>query len=187
MLNFDIGWVLSAGCFVTIDFHDRVITSTVGPIVTMGVLGLTYAVGCRRNRVREAALNKVRRKHVSVALWITFLIYSSVSSTLFQMFSCETLEDGNTYLRADYRIECSSTKHQTLQIYAGLMILVYPVGVPLAYAVLLFWGRDALQIAVVRNMDDARVQAAVHLSSPYRPGCYYYEVVECGRRVMLTG
>ncbi|CAN0087938.1 unnamed protein product [Ectocarpus fasciculatus] len=36
-------------------------------------------------------------------------------------------------------------------------------------------------------MEQSRVQAAVYLSSPYRPGCFYYEVIECGRRVLLTG
>ncbi|CAM9560896.1 unnamed protein product [Ascophyllum nodosum] len=32
LLNFDVGWILSAGCFIDMDFHDRLITSTVGPI-----------------------------------------------------------------------------------------------------------------------------------------------------------
>ncbi|CAN0463774.1 unnamed protein product, partial [Scytosiphon promiscuus] len=104
VLNFDVGWVLSAGCLVEIDFHDRVITSTVGPIAALVILGLTYVVAWFRNRSNHQGLQKVRRKHVSVALWITFLVYSSVSSTIFKTFSCETLADGKTYLRADYRI-----------------------------------------------------------------------------------
>eukprot|EP00903_Cladosiphon_okamuranus_P017744 g16334.t1 len=187
ILNFDMGWILAAGCFLEIDFHDRVITSTLGPLTALSVLGLTYGVAWYRNRSCHQALQKVRRKHVSVALWMTFLVYSSVSSTIFKVFSCENLDDGERYLRADYRILCSSSKHQAMQVYAGFMIFVYPVGIPLMYAALLFWGRDALKIAAVRNMDESHVQAAAQLSSPYRPGCFYYEVIECVRRVLLTG
>lgn len=187
VLRFDMGWIMSAGCFVQMDFHDRVVTSTIGPLAALAVLGSTYVVAWYRNRSCHRALQKVRRKHVSVALWTTFLVYSSVSSTIFKMFFCETLDDGERYLRADYRISCNSSKHQAMQIYAGLMIFVYPVGIPLIYAALLFWGCDALKIAAVRNMDQSHVQAAAQLSSPYRPGCFYYEVIECGRRVLLTG
>ncbi|CAM9726665.1 unnamed protein product, partial [Hapterophycus canaliculatus] len=143
-LNFDIGWLLSAGCFVQLDFHGRLITSTVGPIAALAVVGLTYAVGWHRNRSSPEAVQKVRLKHISAALWITFLIYSSVSSSIFQTFSCETLADGKTYLRADYSIECDSSKHHAMRVYAAVMIFVYPLGIPLIYVALLFWGRDAL-------------------------------------------
>lgn len=187
ILRFDMGWILSAGCFVQMDFHARVVTSTAGPLAALAVLGLTYVVAWYRNSSCHRALQKVRRKHVSVALWTTFLVYSSVSSTIFKVFFCESLDDGERYLRADYRISCSSSKHRAMQVYAGLMIFVYPVGIPLVYAALLFWGRDALKIAAVWNMDESHVQAAAQLSSPYRPGCFYYEVIECGRRVLLTG
>ncbi|CAM9202855.1 unnamed protein product [Ectocarpus sp. 8 AP-2014] len=186
-LGFDIGWMLSTGCVVDVDFHDRVVTSTVGPLVALAILGLTYIVARCRNRSCDQALQKVRRKHVSTALWVSFLVYSPVSSTIFQTFSCETLDDGVTYLRADYRIDCDSSKHLAMEIYAGLMIFVYPIGIPLVYAALLFGGRDALKIAAVPNIEQSRVQAAVHLSSPYRPGCFYYEIIECGRRVLMTG
>ena len=187
ILRFDMGWILSAGCFVQMDFHARVVTSTAGPLAALAILGLTYVVAWYRNSSCHRALQKVRRKHVSVALWTTFLVYSSVSSAIFKVFFCESLDDGERYLRADYRISCSSSKHRAMQVYAGLMIFVYPVGIPLVYAALLFWGRDALKIAAVRNMDESHVQAAAQLSSPYRPGCFYYEVIECGRRVLLTG
>ncbi|CAM9952041.1 unnamed protein product, partial [Hapterophycus canaliculatus] len=144
VLNFDIGWLLSAGCFVQLDFHGRLITSTVGPMAALAVVGLTHAVGRHRNRSSPEAVQEVRWKHLSGALWITFLVYSSVSSSIFKMFSCETLADGKTYLRADYSIECDSSKHQIMRAYAAVMIFVYPLGIPLIYAALLFWGRDAL-------------------------------------------
>ncbi|CAN0518856.1 unnamed protein product, partial [Scytosiphon promiscuus] len=41
-----------------------------------------------------------------MALLVTFLVYSSVSSTVFRVFDCESLDDGKEYLRADYSTQC---------------------------------------------------------------------------------
>lgn len=42
-----------------------------------------------------------------------------------QTFTCDELEDvGQRYLRADYGIDCDSSKHKAFQLYAGVMILV---------------------------------------------------------------
>ncbi|CAN0280989.1 unnamed protein product, partial [Scytosiphon promiscuus] len=117
-------------------------------------------------------------------LLLTFLVYSSVSSVVFQTFACETLDDGVEYLRADYRIYCTDTKHKVMEAYAGLMILVYPVGIPLLYAVLLYQHRDVLSDA---HADKTAAQSISSLWESYRPERFYYEVVECGRRIMLTG
>ncbi|CAN0460998.1 unnamed protein product, partial [Scytosiphon promiscuus] len=80
-----------------------------------------------------------------MALLMTFLIYSSVSSTVFRMFACETVDGGKEYLRADYTIECTTDKHKALQVYAWFMIMVYPVGIPVLYAIILFKHREVLQ------------------------------------------
>lgn len=186
LLNFDLTWIIAAGCFFDVDFHDRLLVSTIGPIIVIGLLGGSYAVAFRRNRGSEVALRTVRHKHASMVLLLTFLVYSSVSSVLFQMFACDPLDDGKNYLRADYRIECDSSKHKNLQIYAGFMILLYPVGIPALYTVLLFRNREVLKDIASRE-DALSVKSISDLWKPYKPGRYYYEVIECGRRILLTG
>lgn len=45
--------------------------------------------------------------------------------THLQTFTCDELEDvGERWLRADYGIDCDSSKHKAFQLYAGFMILV---------------------------------------------------------------
>lgn len=176
MMNFDVGFALSSGGCFNIRYDHRLLAITLGPIVFTALLGVTYRVGWYRNRLSSEALQKVRGKHSTVFLWMTFMVYSTASSIVFKAFSCEKLEDGVKYLRADYRIDCDSNKHKSMQLYAGLMIFVYPLGIPLLYAAVLFWGRDAWKIADVRSRNDAHVQAATVLSRPYRSGCFYYEV-----------
>lgn len=116
LISFDLGLVLSAGCMAKTDFHDRLIISTLGPLVALCALRVSFQVATRRNRGSEEALQAVRRKHFSMALLVTFLIYSSVSSTVFRTFACETLDGGKEYLRADYNIQCTTTKHKALEV-----------------------------------------------------------------------
>ena len=186
-INFDLGSVLAAGCLWTdIDFHDRLVVSTVGPLLVIGFLALTYRVAVRRNgRPGDTAvMAKIFNKHLTALLLLTFLVYSSVSSLVFQTFACETLDDGIQYLRADYTIHCTDAKHRAFEVYAGIMVFVYPVGIPLLYAVLLFQRRDVLAHT---GVDKTKARSIAGLWEPYRPDRFYYEVVECGRRVMLTG
>ena len=185
VVNFDLGSVLAAGCLWSgIDFHDRLLVSTLGPLVVVGSLAITYQVAVRRNSSSEFAVEKVRHKHQTALLLLTFLVYSSVSSMVFQTFACETLDDDIEYLRADYRIHCTDAKHKAFEVYAGIMVFVYPLGIPLLYAALLFQRRDVLADA---GADKRVAQPIAGLWEAYRPERFYYEVVECGRRILLTG
>ncbi|CAB1106635.1 unnamed protein product [Ectocarpus sp. CCAP 1310/34] len=84
-------------------------------------------------------------------------------------------------------------KHQTalplltflvFEVYAAIMIVVHPVGIPLAYAALLCQRRHVLADA---GTDKTVAQSISSLWAPYRSERFYFEVIECGRRVMLTG
>ena len=186
-LNFDLTWIVSAGCFLEIDFHDGLLSTTVTPVVVMGLLDGTCAFAIHRNRdAPEATLGNIRKRHRSIALLVTFLVYSSFSSEVFQTFACEGLDDGKSYLRADYTIVCDSPKHKAFQIYAGLVVMMYPIGIPALYAVLLFSNHH-----VLRDEQDRGESAVARLTSdlwkPYKPHRFYYEVIECGRRILLVG
>lgn len=188
ILNFDALWIPSAGCIVGVDFHGRLLVSTIGPLVASSLLAGTYTVAKRRNYGSEAALQKVGQKHMSMVLLISFLVYSSVSETVFQTFACEDLDDGKQYLRADYRIECDSPEHQVFQVFAGIMIFVYPMGIPLFYAYLLYKYRRVLESEDEGTREtNPQVQPISDLWAPYKPRRFYYEVIECLRRMALTG
>ena len=186
ILNFDSLWIPSAGCIVDVDFHGRLLVSTIGPLIALALLATTFAVAKRRNDGSTTALQKAGHRHMSMVLLISFLVYSSVSATVFQAFACEDMDDGKTFLRADYRIECDSPEHRAFQVYAGIMILVYPVGIPLFYSYLLYRNRRVLMDKAIRETSP-QVQAFSDLWAPYKPRRLYYEVVECLRRTSLTG
>ena len=187
VVNFDLSWILSAGCIVDVDFHDRLLMSTIGPIIAVLFLGCTYAAAARIHRGDTQTLQNVRHKHVSLLLLLTFVVYSSVSSVLFSAFACEPLDDFKNYLRSDYRIECDSPKHRRFQVYAGFMIVLYTAGIPAWYACLLYRDRDVLRQEQKDVGSASRVSSTSDLWKSYKPSVFYYELIECARRILLAG
>lgn len=188
LVNFDLGLILSVSCVVDVNFYGRLVFATIAPLAVLGALGLTHAVARARNRRSPAGLRAARGKHLSVALFVIFVVYSSVSFVVFQTFVCETLDNGVTYLRADYSLTCSTRAHTAWRAYAGLMILVYPVGVPAVFACWLVSNRhDLVKVGSGDRSGWERLQPMRDLFEPYKPHRYYYEVVEFGRRILLTG
>jgi hypothetical protein len=145
--NLNLGWLLSLGCLTRVNFYQKLLIITIGPFIAVIVLACTYAVVRRNNAVediteyssqrtmvpeRTATLEKARTQHYLVCLTLTFLIYSTVSTTVFQTFSCDTIDDKAevkmSFLRADYSIQCDTPQHKLYKIYSGVMIVIYPIG-----------------------------------------------------------
>ncbi|CAM9670042.1 unnamed protein product, partial [Sphacelaria rigidula] len=193
LVNLNLGFILSVSCIVDTNFYGRLLFVTIGPLVVLGLLRGTYAVSMSRNQGSETGIQAAKHKHMSIALLLAFFIYSSVSFTIFQTFVCETLDNGVEYLREDYSLTCSTGIHTAMQVYAGLMILVYPVGIPAFFGWWLVSNRHDLAIVgSTGNALDPRdaldhLQPMRDLWAPYKPHRYYYEVIECGRRIVLTG
>lgn len=216
VVEIDFTWVTMLGCDFQTNFYHRLLAVTLSPLALLGLLGLTLFISRYYHGRDELIMARIQRRHLAVLIHMTFLVYSTASSLILQTFSCDRCGDGNYYLRADYSISCyvsGSNKNKThlaYMLYAGFMFLVYPVGIPALYAILLIlrgrWrkkvgGRGfegALstfeeEIPVHENMERQRLIAqawntlAADLWAPYKHRHSYYEVVECLRRVMLTG
>ena len=162
---------LHSQCFGLPTFVSQLLFLSLAPLVL--ILGSTGFYSFRGER----------EKALPVAFWLTFLVFSLVSSPAFQSFNCETFNDGVTstsYLRADYALTCAvdgvdDGGYTTLKVLAVLVILVYPVGVPAVYALLLFGSH--------------RTFLAAHLSfltSNYRAPFFYWELVETTKKLLLA-
>lgn len=183
-VNINIGFILSTFCVVATDFYDRLLLATLGPLVIfLGLFGMPLVVEWWRKR----DIDEPRRQcnDLSVGLFIVFFVYSSASFTIFQTFACDDLDDGNAYLRADYSLTCWTAKHNAYRTYAIIMVCVYPVGIPALFA---WWlARNRQQLTTPSREGIAHLHQFRSLWAAYKPSCYYYEVVECVRRIVLTG
>ncbi|CAN0577455.1 unnamed protein product, partial [Laminaria digitata] len=97
MSNLDLARFLAADCLFSTDFYDRLLISTLGPIAVLVILACTYSVATWRNGGPGSGSRAVIiQKHASIVLLVAFLVYGSVSSTVFGMFGCEHLDDGGS-------------------------------------------------------------------------------------------
>jgi hypothetical protein len=213
-VNLNLGWLLSLECLTQIDFYQKLLITTLGPFVVAVLLVCTHTAVRYKNQVqaiteyssqrvaaptRTSRLEKALTKHYLVFLAMTFLIYSTVSTTVFQAFACDRIdEDINTavttrYLRADYSIQCDIHEHKMYKAYAAVMIIIYPLGIPALYAWLLWSNRhklsskNDLSVRIINRHRDASLRPTRILWKTYTPKMYYWEVVECMRRLLLTG
>ncbi|CAN0015765.1 unnamed protein product, partial [Discosporangium mesarthrocarpum] len=178
---------MSFACVVEANFHDQ-LKSTIGPILVMGRLACTFWIARRRNVDVAKAIGEVKENHLSVALFVSFAIYSSVSGTVFSTFACDDqLDTGMSYFRAEYTIACDQA-HLPYQICAAFTIIVYPVGIPAVYLWWLLNKRELLmKCDSLPAISIEELQPFEDSLKAYNPRRLYFEVVECCRRVMLTG
>eukprot|EP00937_MAST-01D_sp_MAST-1D-sp2_P000024 g24.t1 len=132
---------------------------------------LASVIGRRDTRTGEL-LNTL----VAWLLVITYLLYPTMSSLLFQTFSCETVHLGR-FLHQDYAIDCDGAEHARYEAIASVMIAIFAVGVPM-----LFW---ALLRRHRHNLVHEHAQYLRFFFADYKPQFWYWEVIECFRK--LTG
>ena len=84
-------------------------------------------------------------------LWFftLFLMYPSVCAAIFNYFVPMAFngegEDGARLLRVDLSIDTTSATYGAFLVYALVMLIVFPFGVPLLYALMLFRSREELR------------------------------------------
>ena len=123
---------------------------------------------------------------MSAFLTLTYIVFASVSTVVFDTFNCMKIGDDPTkYLVRDQSIDCSSPSHRTFKYYASVMIFVYPLGIPGMYFVMLYIQRKKLR-AKDRDFDPT-IQKTGFLWENYERHMWWWEVAECGRRLSLSG
>lgn len=182
-VNFDIGVIVSYSCLFSPSFHGRLLFSTIVPMLVLTILALAYHVAKRRGYAAQHGL-ALRHRHQSAAASVVFFVYSSVSSVIFQTFSCEDRFSGHRSLRADHNILCDSDLHKYFMMYAGLMAVVYPIGIPAFFS---WWLRRNRKYLKTSDRDTAvHLQPYSGVWSAYTPSRYYFELVEYGRRLTFS-
>ena len=91
---------------------------------------------------------------LNFAFLLMFLVYPSNVARIFTTFLCIDLpESGQSFLRKDFSIECSSSRHQWIRYaYATPMCVIYPVGVPMLLGAVFL--RHRAQLLYWRDEED---------------------------------
>ena len=183
--NLDALHVAKVGCIVHTDFYTKLLVSTLGPIAVSLVIflfSLLFYLSTRSKDSRDAIVDAA----MSLFLSLTYMVFASVSTTVFDTFNCERYGDDETfYMASDQSISCDDPTHKKYQGFAYVMIAVYPVGIPLLYFLLLYRNRKALQQE--DRVSNASLTKISFLWDMYEPEMWWFEVFDCFRRLSLTG
>ena len=132
------------------------------------------------------------------------------SAAIFAIFPCDELDDGKRWLKNDYSVSCidGNWSHDAFKFYGLIMILNFPIGIPISYSILLLRRRKRLnprgaarseikrmlakdrtleEEVTLRRESDNSLQSTVFLWGSYRPHAWWFEIFECCRRLALTG
>ncbi|GMH71325.1 hypothetical protein TL16_g05623 [Triparma laevis f. inornata] len=176
-LNLNVFQFVAVGCWSkNFNFYNRLIGTTL-PIIAICLLLTTFA---QLIPSRKARLN-------NIAVAITYLTLPTVTTTIFAMFPCDSIDGGQSYLRADYSIDCNAENRWVWQAYGASMIVVFPLGITLLYCRLLWVDRKKIMLPIEEREKDFELMAEAFLFEPYKPEFWYFEVIETVRRLCLTG
>ena len=170
-LNFELFKFVPIECIVKVktDYFLDLLFSTLLPIAfSLCLLAAALAAKARAKSRRGASAKETTNFLFSIFLLVTFLTLPSCSKKIFATFKCneyvaayegeqETIE---RYLALDLSVSCgypsATTYYQIMSLYAGLMVLIYPLGIPALYSVLLFRARGELSIPELRLSKETR-------------------------------
>jgi len=168
--------LLPFGCVLPLldNFIFDLVLKTATPIILVLLLSFASTVlrACSATFLADACSD----------LWffIIFLVYPSCSSMTFMFFMRETYDQpGEVHvdlMRADRSIDREGTVYQGFTVYAVVMLILYPIGVPLFYGLIFHHERHQLQemrrIELARETDFALAKLeADAAATPCREGC----------------
>ena len=179
-IELNLPTVLPLDCLLGgISFAHVLVIQTAGPLVIIGTLTLLATLLQKKSAAQSAKTGQPtvaeRRRAVAVvgdgeeplgaflaevfsnvSFFLLFLLYPGSSTKVFNALLCVGFsgegEVPQRFLRVDFSIDCGSSLYTNFIFpYAIVMIVVYPVGVPLFYALTL--SRNKAELNKLRNLE----------------------------------
>ena len=126
-----------------------------------------------------------------LAIFVTFMVYTSGCAAVFGAFDCESFEfdaasgERHSFLMVDARVRCTPTtpEYDAIRSFGQFCFVIWCVAIPLVYATLLFCARRA-----ILNHQPTLLSIRIGgLWCEYEPRCFWWEPVEMLRKLLLTG
>ncbi|GMH59823.1 hypothetical protein TrLO_g3452 [Triparma laevis f. longispina] len=185
-ITLDFIKIAKVGCIMEVNFYHKLVFMTLGPLAVSLALTLIAFVLTLFAKTGEIRF-KIIENMSATLLSITYIVFASVSTTVLDTFNCKTYGDDPTeYMVSDQSLSCDTKEHKTFQFYAGGMIFVYPVGIPLLYFGLLWKDRKELSVKAEREKNAALLKTGF-LWDEYIDKYWWLEVFDCVRRLSQTG
>ncbi len=157
-------------------------------LIAMGAVYLIATIAkCRKKYTKES----MKIQWITLLCFMAFTLHTGISTRIFRLFKCRKIQD-TWYLTADYTVKCREGEWNTYAAVAFVCIVVYVVGIPGIQWVVLFKNRKRLYANKEMSHEEKVQQNIVRkqygsIYKHYIPECYYYDIVDLFRRLLLTG
>lgn len=185
--NFDfiLTQVSSAECIDSFDYYRKFVIIVCFPVVVFLLVAIIYLLpryfrmACFRNYDNTAAL-RAKVNFWKMTLFLMFLIYPGVSSTILRLYLCKHFDGLNgDWLLADLRVECFTVTWIIFALNGIYLIIIYPLGIPAFFFYLLWSNRTKLH--------DDRIKAKIGiLYAGYRLSAWWFEMIDLMHKLFLT-
>ena len=205
LLFLDVRSLVKLDCLNIGGFYGKIVTNVVVvPVVVVGVCFLifeaqrrTLATIIATGAADESAVEPLKAKLKNSLFLGIFLVYPTITTTtLFRVSQCQGFGDASFH-EDDYTIDCNTTKFSATQTFAFFVILLIPVGIPAAFALMMHRAKESLGGVVNEtalggaklSSDDVDEEGDTYgfLTSDYRPEYYYHEIVTYSKKLVLSG
>ena len=182
---------LAPNCFGLAALSTRLLVLALVPLAVVVAVPAVRSCSCSRQRDDQPLLDSL-----PFILGWTFLLFPPISSLGFRSLApCDCFEyiDGakTCFLREDYEIECTGSflgrpaAPLDVQAAAWVAIVVWAVGVPLLYSILLVANSTDKSTGV--NTTTHLRRALGFFIDDYHPGSNNWELVVVAQKLALTG
>jgi hypothetical protein len=137
---------------------------------------------------RYPLLKRVFQITLPLVLRLLFFIYPVVTNVAFDAFHCYSFQDGDGWLAADVSVVChregvETDEYRAIQGMAWVVVALYPCGLIAINGAFLLAAREAIHSGHHTPLS----RATRFLYSDYSPLCFWWELAEMMRRLVLVG
>lgn len=177
-------------------------------IGSVGITALTILFGCAFNSLvrfchrskstdtpqqREDWISSYKRKCYRCLVLLLFITFPSTCTNVLQVLpaACHEICSGprrncKSFLKADYSIQCNTPKHNIFGIMSTASLL-YCIGFPLVLYMILRQQKSNIQNQASLQEDSNVILSSVKfLYENYSPKCWFWEIVELGRKMIFS-
>lgn len=154
-------------------------------VVRQGIPGAETLLNIGWRPRRSFSFSSILDTHLPGIVFYLNMYYITGISKAFEPFACSQTESGSYYLRAAPSIKCWEGEHLTILALDIIPLLIYFIGVPVVYSMILFY------LIPKKGFNNARLNGTFgFIWSRFEERCYWWEAVEfTGRKfplVMIT-
>ena len=190
--EFDVFEMLPLECIFVANAYTKLLVATLLPMMIVFMLVAAHFIFQRKSKM------------ICVGFMVLYVILPSSSAAIFRIYECDYFLDvDEAYMAHDYRVSCHDKDRVIYLAYSGLMVFIYPIGIPLLFAAALFKERKSLCPRIesegwsflfvkteawdfVLTNKGNKNSAAGWLAAPYQERAWWWPVFECICRLLLS-